>query len=411
MNKEQTPAAPNSAEAAKQEKDGLLVLGDLAAYAAAGFAAIPPAGLERLKWYGLYVQRPREEGRFMLRIKLPGGEVRADQAAAVAEVAARYGRGLVDITTRQDLELHWLEIGDVPAVLAALGAAGLTTRQAAGDCPRNIVASPLAGVDPEEVLDVRPLVASLNAFFDGNRQFSNLPRKFKISLSGHPAYTAQGEINDLSFAPAVKTLAGRKVKGFHVRVGGGLSAQPRLARSLDLFVRPEEVVRLAAGVAAIFRDHGYREKRNHCRLKFLLDDWGAARFEEELRRRTGLRETRGDDVAPGAVRPGWFGWHAQKQPGRAWLGLSVPAGRLTARELQELARLAAACGDGTLRATSDQNLVLLNLEDARREDVLKEAVLLRLTPFPASVTGPAVTCIGRELCPFAVVETDRKSVV
>ena len=244
-------AAPkNHVEAIKAEQDGLEVLGDLPLYASEGFAALSPAAWERLKWYGVYVQRPREDKKLMLRIKLPGGALRADQALRVAELAQRYGRGLVDITTRQDLELHWLDMEDLPAIFAALNACGLTTRQAAGDGPRNIIASPVAGLEPGEVLDVRPLVRELNGFFDGNRDFSNLPRKFKLSISGHPAYAAQGESNDLAFSPAEKVTASERILGFHVRVGGGLATQPQLAKELDVFVRPEEVLTLARGVAA-----------------------------------------------------------------------------------------------------------------------------------------------------------------
>ena len=400
-------AAPkNHVEAIKAEQDGLEVLGDLPLYASEGVAALSPAAWERLKWYGVYVQRPREDKKLMLRIKLPGGALRADQALRVAELAQRYGRGLVDITTRQDLELHWLDMEDLPAIFAALNACGLTTRQAAGDGPRNIIASPVAGLEPGEVLDVRPLVRELNGFFDGNRDFSNLPRKFKLSISGHPAYAAQGESNDLAFLPAEKVTASERILGFHVRVGGGLATQPQLAKELDLFVRPEEVLTVARGVATVFKEHGYRERRNHCRLKYLVADWGEERFLEELLRHTGPLMKKGTSLQAASLSaPGWLGWQAQKQAGRSWLGVAVPAGRLTSKELEALGDMACRYGDGTLSVTADQNLVLLNLASSRKEEILKEPVLLRLTPFPSALEGLALTCPGREVCPFAVLST------
>ena len=399
-------ASKNHVEAIKAALDGLEVLGELPAYARDGFAAVPPAAWERLKWYGVYVQRPREEQKLMLRIKLPGGLMRADQALVVAALAQRYGRGLVDITTRQDLELHWLAVEDLPAMFAALGACGLTTRQAAGDGPRNIIASPVAGVEPGEVIDVRPLVRELDGFFDGNRDFSNLPRKFKISISGHPAYAAQGESNDLSFSPAEKVVGVESILGFHVRVGGGLATQPQLAKELDVFVRPEEVLTLARGVAAVFKEHGYRERRNHCRLKYLLADWGEARFLEELLRHTGPLLRKGTALEAAQVSaPGWLGWQAQKQSGRSWLGLAVPAGRMTSKELEALAKMACLYGDGSLHVSADQNVVLLNLASSCKAEILQEAVLLRLTPFPSALEGLALTCPGKEVCPFAVIST------
>lgn len=395
----------NAVEIAKLEKDGLDVLADIERYAQLGFKEITASDIDRLKWLGLYVQRPKTDERFMLRVKVPGGILNAAQAAAVADLAAEYGRGVVDITTRQSLQLHWVAVEDLPSIFKRLGEVGLTTVAAAGDCPRNIITSPLAGFAVDELFDVQPLVQQLNRFFEYNRDYSNLPRKFKIAITAEPYNSIHAETNDLAFTPAVKEVRGETVQGFHIAVGGGLSNQPQLAAALDIFVRQEEVVKVAAAVAAIFRDYGYREKRNHARLKFVVADWGLAAFTDKLLQITGPLLTRGTDLTKGWNKGLFQGVQPQKQAGLNYLGLTIPAGRLTAADFKELARLATTYGTGALRTTNGQNLVLLNITDAKVAELQAEPLVQKLVQHDSSYAVAAVTCTGKEFCPFAAAET------
>ncbi|WP_416333983.1 nitrite/sulfite reductase, partial [Anaerospora hongkongensis] len=320
----------NNVEKIKLEKDGLDVIHDIERYAELGFAAIDPADFDRLKWYGLYVQRPKSEGLFMLRVKLPGGGLTAGQARAVAAIAKDYTQDRLAITTRQSLQFHGLKVEFLPDIFKRLNEVGLSVVEAAGDCPRNIVSTPLAGIDKDEVLDPRPLITELNQFFEGNREFSNLPRKFKIAITGSVDNSIFAQINDLAFVPAVKEIEGQSVLGFHVLAGGGLSAKPALAIKLDVFVRPEQVLPVASATAALFRDYGYRESRHHARLKYLIQDWGKEKFTAELLALTGPLHTPGEEPAAKSAEGLFYGIHQQKQPGLNYAGLAIPAGQLTA---------------------------------------------------------------------------------
>lgn len=268
----------NKMELTKLEKDGLDVIETIIdKYSKEGWQSIEPSDLDRFKWAGIYQQRPKD-GHFMMRVRIPGGVLSHEQADALAGIAEDYGRDLIDVTTRQAIQYHWLTVESLPDIFERLASVGLSSFEACGDCPRTIVGNPLAGIDPHEVLDTRPIVAELEKFFLGNRDFSNLPRKYKMSISANVYNTGHAQINDLAFTPARKTINGKEEIGFHVWVGGGLSTKPHMARQLDVFCLPEDVVRVAAGVTTIFRDFGYRHKRTHARLKYLVADWGPLRI-------------------------------------------------------------------------------------------------------------------------------------
>lgn len=395
----------NAAEQAKLEKDGLDVVQDIARFAEQGVTALTPGDIERLKWVGLYLQRPKEDGNFMLRIKLPGGLLTAAQARVIAGISRDYGKNGLDITTRHSLQFHWIRLEGLPDIFEKLTQAGLTTLQAAGDCPRGIVVNPLAGIDAEEYLDAAPWGEALYQFFQNNRDFSNLPRKFKIAITGAPHNSIQAELNDISFVPAEKRESGKILYGFHVLVGGGLSSQPQLATELDLFVLPEQVVAVAAAVAAIFRDHGYREKRNHARLKFLLNDWGVEKFTQELLSRTGSLQSGGKRITGTWNGGKFFGIHPQKQAGFYYLGLAIPCGRLTADELQELAGLAERYGDGTLRTTNSQDILIPGIAETVLALLKQEPLVKSQHKLQGTMTAQAITCTGKEFCPFAIIET------
>lgn len=395
----------NHVEFVKLEKDGLESAQDVKGYGNKQFTDLTADDIERLKWLGLYMQSPKTDGYFMLRVKVPGGLINSRQLRVIAGIAKDFGRGIVDITTRQALQFHWLTVNKLPEILERLAQEGLTTIGAAGDCPRNVMGHALAGIDADEVIDTVPLVEELNAFFQSNREFSNLPRKFKISISGSRYNAGHAEINDIAFTPAVKEIDGVETIGFHIMVGGGLSRNPQLAQQVDVFVLPQEVVKVAAAVAAIFRDYGYREKRTHARLKFLVADWGMERFTAELLKITGPLLPQGKDLTIGWNGGYSFGVNKQKQPGLNYIGLPVTAGRASAEEVEELACLAEQYGDGSLRTVNSQNFVLANIPDEKLESLLKEELLQQLNPFSKKFSAYTVSCVGKQFCPFALATT------
>lgn len=402
-----TPEKLNKTELLKLEKDGLDIISDIYRYAETGYETITEDDLNRFKWAGIYEQRPKE-GYFMMRVRIPSGQLNSDQARALASIALDFGRDLVDITTRQAVQYHWLRVEQLPTIFNRLAEVGLSSFEACGDCPRTIVGNPLAGIDPNELIDTTPLVKALSDAFLLNRDFSNLPRKYKISISSSVYNPGHAEINDLAFTPAVKEIDGKEVAGFHVWVGGGLSAKPYLAKQLDIFVTPERVVDIAVGVTTIFRDYGYREKRHLARLKFLVADWGPEKFQEKLLELTGDLPTRGEDKTIGWNAGYFTGVHEQKQAGLSYVGLSVPVGRMSGTELVELARLADTYGDGSLRTCNSQNIVLANIANEKLDRLLREPLLERLTPQPKHFTAFAVSCTGIEFCNLALVETKER---
>lgn len=399
----------NKMELTKLEKDGLDVIETIVnTYSKEGFQSIESSDMDRFKWAGVYQQRPKD-GHFMMRVRIPGGLLNSEQARVLAKIAEDYGRDLVDVTTRQAVQFHWLTVESLADIFDRLAAVGLSSFEACGDCPRTIMGNPLAGIDPHEVLDTRPLVAELEKFFLLNREFSNLPRKYKMSISANIHNAAHAQINDLAFTPAKKTIAGEEVIGFHVWVGGGLSAKPYLAKKLDVFCRPEEVVKVAEGVTTLFRDYGYRQKRTHARLKFLVADWGAEKFKEELVKLVGELEPQGEDLLQGWNGGYFYGIHEQKQKGLYYAGLSVPVGRMDASELVELARLADEYGDGTIGTCNTQNVLIRNIPKDKIAAFQAEPLIVnRFKLQPNTFVGYAVSCTGTEYCNLAIVETKER---
>ncbi|EGL13542.1 MULTISPECIES: ferredoxin--nitrite reductase [Paenibacillus] len=399
----------NKMELVKLQKDGLDVIRTIIEkYALEGYDSIPEDDMNLFKWAGVYQQKPKD-GHFMMRVRINSGVLTSAQARALAGIAEDYGRNLVDVTTRQAIQFHWLTVENLPDIFKRLEEVGLYSYEACGDCPRTIVGNPLAGIDPDELMDTTALVNEVNDFFLMNKDFSNLPRKYKMSISSNVYNSAHAEINCLGFTPAVKIIDGEEVLGFHAWVGGGLSAKPHLAKQLDLFVRPEEVLKVATGVTVIFRDFGYREKRHHARLKFLVADWGPEKFLEKLIELIGPMPTRGEEKVAGWTAAYFDGVHPQKQDGYSYVGLNVPVGRLNAEELRELARISDQYGQGTIRTTMSQNIILSDIPNDRVDDVLQETVLQRLTPFPKRFMSRTVSCTGNEFCNLAIVETKERA--
>jgi ferredoxin-nitrite reductase len=360
--------------------------------------------LLRFKWAGVYQQKPNN-GHFMMRIRIPSGILTSEQARVLGGISQDYGRDLVDVTTRQSIQFHWLRVENLPDIFNRLEKVGLYSYEACGDCPRAIVGNPLAGIDKDELIDTTEITMQVSNFFVLNKDFSNLPRKYKISISGNMYNSAHAEIQDLAFTPATKVIDGKEVIGFHVQVGGGLSAKPYLAKPLNLFVRPEEVLKVAIGVTTIFRDYGYREKRHHARLKFLVDDWGPEKFQEKLEELIGKMPERGEDRTMGWQAAYFDGVHAQKQEGLRYIGLNIPVGRLSGTDLIELARIAEEYGNGSLRTTISQNIIISDIPDDQVDAVLRHPIFTRLTPTPNRFLGRTVSCTGNEFCNLAIVET------
>jgi ferredoxin-nitrite reductase len=397
----------NKFELYKLQKDGLDILNDIDKFAEHGYDSIAEEDFDLLKWAGVYRQRPKD-GHFMMRVKIPSGILNSRQARELAAIARDYGQELMDVTTRQAIQYHWLTPESLPDIFRRLNKVGLSSVEACGDCPRNVLGNPLAGVDPDELFDTTGIVEKVYQYFQGNRDYSNLPRKYKISISASKYNAAHAEINDLAFTPATKKIDGEEVKGFHVHVGGGLSAKPFLAKRLDMFVRPEETLKVAIAVTSIFRDFGYREKRHQARLKFLMADWGPEKFQEQLLKIIGPMPSSGTDLTLGWNAGYFYGVHKQKEEGLNFVGLNVPVGRTNADEFDELARLADSYGDGSIRTCNSQNIVLINIPDEKVDALLQEPLLQRLTPTPLSFTAYSISCTGNEFCNLAIVETKER---
>ncbi|MDP4159437.1 MAG: nitrite/sulfite reductase [Bacillota bacterium] len=392
-------------EKLKLVKDGLDIVEKLPDYKESGFETIDTDERSLLKWAGVNVQKPRDAGYFLMRVKIPTGVINSNQARVLATIANDYGQEIVDLTTRQAFQFHWLTIETIPKVMNILNDAQLHTIGAEGDCPRTITGNPLAGIDPDETIDTREIVQEVATYFQGNREFSNLPRKFKISISSNMYNAGNAQINDLAFTPAVKKTGKNDIYGFQVYVGGGLSANPHLAQKLNLFVLPHEVLKVCIAVTTLFRDYGYRKTRRHARLKFLLADWGRAKFETELLELTGPLETGGTDLTRGWNAGYFYGVHPQKQPGLNYVGLSIPLGRLSPKDLMEVAQCADKYGDGSIRTCLTKNLVLSNIPTENIGELLAEKIIKRFTPNPKPFVGYTVSCTGNEFCNLAVVET------
>ncbi|MDX8365814.1 nitrite/sulfite reductase [Cytobacillus sp. IB215665] len=398
----------NKNEKQKLQKDGLEILNDIPHYAKNGFQSIPKDQWDYFKWAGLYLQKPKEDGYFMMRVNVPSGILTYDQANVLAGISKDYGRGVFDITTRQAVQFHWLTIEQIPDIFKRLESVGLSSVGACGDITRTIVGNPLAGIDGSELFDTEPIVKEVYEFFQHNEDFSNLPRKYKMSISSNVHNAGHAEINCLAFIPATKEIDGKQVAGFHIKVGGGLSARPFLAQELDVFILPEQLKETAIAITTLFRDYGYREKRHLARLKFLVADWGVEKFKEKLEELTGPLLSKGKNELKEWNAGYFYGVHKQKQEGLSYVGFNVPVGRLTADEVFELARISKAYGNGEIRTCNSQNLIIPNIPDEQVDVLLKEQIFNRISINPRNFIAYSVSCTGIEYCNLALVETKER---
>jgi sulfite reductase (ferredoxin) len=393
-------------------------------YQHTGFAGIDPSDLRgRFRWHGLYTQRrpgipggqtallepeELEDEFFMMRIRIDGGALTSDQLRVVADIATTYGRDLADISDRQNVQLHWIRIEDVPAIWEKLEAVGLSTTEACGDCPRVMLGCPLEGVAADSVLDAGPALRATVEKYLGDPAFSNLPRKYKTSISGCARHCTNHEINDCSF---VGVIGPDGTPGFDLWVGGGLSTNPRFAERLGVFVRPEEVSEVWAGVTTVFRDYGYRRQRNHARLKFLMADWGPVKFREVLETEY-LKRALPDGPAPEPSPPHRDHIGVEEQSdGLLAIGATAKVGRTSGTALREVAAIADQHANGRVRLTAQQGIVVLDVAPAAEVNVVDELDALGFAVRPSAFRRGTIACTGIEFCKLALTETKGRAEV
>jgi sulfite reductase (ferredoxin) len=410
----------NGNEQFKKDDDGLNVRTRIETiYSKRGFDSIDPNDLRgRMRWWGLYTQRkpgidggktavlePEEldDKYFMLRVRIDGGRLTVAQLRTIGEISEQYARGTADITDRQNIQLHWIRIEDVPAIWQKLEAVGLSTTEACGDCPRVIIGSPVAGIAADEIIDGTPAVDEIHDRYIGNKEFSNLPRKFKTAISGSPVQDVVHEINDVAFVGVEHPEHG---PGFDLWVGGGLSTNPRLAERLGTWVPLDEVADVWAGVVGIFRDYGYRRLRNRARLKFLMADWGPEKFRQVLEDEY-LKRKLVDGPAPAEPSQKWrdhIGVHPQ-QDGRYYIGFAPRVGRVDGTTLTKIAELAGAHGSDRLRTTVEQKMIILDVTEDQVDSLVAGLEALDFQVRPSPFRRGTMACTGIEFCKLAIVET------
>jgi sulfite reductase (ferredoxin) len=405
-------------ERLKREKNPWLAFDEVRAFAREGRASVLPEWANfYFKWWGVYTQgdgvgatggkggEGLASDYFMMRIGIPNGIVSASQLRLIGGLTRKYARNLADITVRQAIQLHWLTIESLPEVVEALDAAGLSPKGACGDVTRNVTGCPLAGVAADELVDASPLADEITALLKGNPEFYNLPRKFKVSVTGCPSWCSHPEINDVGLTA---TEHNGQI-GYSLRVGGGLSKEPHLAVRLDAFVLPDQAVRVVRAVAEIFRaQQRLRENRNEARLKylFLKEGWTAESFLADLQSRLDFTLLPAvPEIVPEDIFRDHTGIHPQRTPGLSYVGASVLRGRLSGEQLEAAAELSERFGSGALRTTVSQNLLFIDVPNKKAAELAQELNKLGLHVEGSSFWRGAVACTGTEFCKLAITET------
>ncbi|MET8827930.1 nitrite/sulfite reductase [Streptomyces sp. NPDC004610] len=410
----------NGNEQFKKDDDGLNVRTRIETiYSKRGFDSIDPNDLRgRMRWWGLYTQRkpgidggktailePEEldDEYFMLRVRIDGGRLTTRQLRVIGEISQEFARGTADLTDRQNVQYHWIRIEDVPEIWNRLEAVGLSTTEACGDTPRVILGSPVAGIAADEIIDGTPAIEEIQRRVIGNKEFSNLPRKFKSAISGSPLLDVAHEINDIAFVGVNHPEHG---PGFDLWVGGGLSTNPKIGVRLGAWVPLADVPEVYEGVISIFRDYGYRRLRTRARLKFLVADWGPEKFRQVLQDEY-LGRPLADGPAPAQPVERWrdhVGAHRQND-GRYYVGFAPRVGRVDGATLTKIAELAEAHGSGRVRTTAEQKMVVLDIEEDQVASLSEALEALDLTVTPSPFRRGTMACTGIEFCKLAIVET------
>ncbi len=391
-------------------------------YAHRGFDSIDPGDMRgRFRWWGLYTQRrpgidggktatlePEEldDRYFMLRVRIDGGQLNLEQLRTIADISVEHGRDTADLTDRQNIQLHWIDVRDVPTIWERLESVGLSTQEACGDCPRVILGSPVAGVSEDEIIDATPAIEAIESRYIGDKAFSNLPRKYKTAISGHPGHDVVPQINDIAFVGAIHPEHG---PGFDVWVGGGLSTNPMLAKRLGAWVPLDEVPAAWEGITSVFRDYGYRRLRSRARLKFLIADWGIEKFREVLETEY-LDRKLIDLEAPEAPETpvDHVGVFRQKD-GRFIVGAAPSVGRVSGSLLNQIADVVEAHGSTRVRTTPMQKLLVLDVEEDQVEPLIVALAELGLNARPSQWRRNTMACTGIEYCKLAIVETKERA--
>ncbi|GBG59629.1 hypothetical protein CBR_g49893 [Chara braunii] len=372
----------------------------------------------RFKWLGLFHRRKHQYGRFMMRLKLPNGVINSRQTRFLANCIKKYGpNGCADVTTRQNCQIRGVVNEDVPAILKGLSQVGLTSLQSGMDSVRNPVGNPLAGIDPSEIIDTRPYNQALSNYITGNGtgnlEITNLPRKWNVAVVGSHDLYEHPHINDLAYIPAMKD--GKM--GFNLLVGGFFSPKRcEEAIPLDAWVHEQDVVPLCHAVLTTFRDLGARSNRQKCRMMWLIDDLGVECFRQEVEKRmlpskVLERAAPEDLINQSWKRRDYFGVHPQKQQGLSYVGIHIPVGRLQACDMYELARIADEFGNGELRLTVEQNMIIPNVCNERVERLLAEPLLKKFSPVPSRFMSGLVACTGNQFCGLALIETKQAALM
>ncbi|MEV7286230.1 nitrite/sulfite reductase [Streptomyces sp. NPDC093252] len=410
----------NGNEQFKKDDDGLNVRTRIETiYSKRGFDSIDPNDLRgRMRWWGLYTQRkpgidggktailePEEldDEYFMLRVRIDGGRLTTRQLRVIGEISQEFARGTADLTDRQNVQYHWIRIEDVPEIWNRLEAVGLSTTEACGDTPRVILGSPVAGIAADEIIDGSPAIDEIQRRVIGNKEFSNLPRKFKSAISGSPLLDVAHEINDIAFVGVDHPEHG---PGFDLWVGGGLSTNPKIGVRLGAWVPLDDIPDVYEGVISIFRDYGYRRLRTRARLKFLVADWGPEKFRQVLEDEY-LKRPLVDGPAPAQPVERWrdhVGAHRQKD-GRYYVGFAPRVGRVDGATLTKIAELAEAHGSGRVRTTAEQKMIVLDIEEDQVASLSEGLEALDLTVTPSPFRRGTMACTGIEFCKLAIVET------
>jgi sulfite reductase (ferredoxin) len=397
-------------------------LEEIRRFAREGFQSIPAEWIGTyFRWWGVYTQGDgagvtggtggvgKALQRFMVRIRIPNGMMTSHQLRTIADLTRRHANGIADLTVRQNIQLHWVTIESLPEVLDGLWQVGLNTTGACGDVVRNVTGCPVAGVDHDEIVDASPLVQEVSQLLAGNAEFYNLPRKFKISITGCKAWCPYPEINDIGLTAITRTIDGKPEVGFSLRVAGGLSTDPYLGARLNAFVRWNQVVPAVKGIAELFRDSDVlREHRERARLKFLFlrHGWTAERFQHELQERIGFQfDPAVEEHPPDDVYRDHVGIHRQKQPGRSYVGAVVLRGRITADQMQSAADLAERYAGGELRATNMQNLLVVNVPTINADSLAQGLNEIGFQVKGSAFARGTVACSGTEFCKLAITET------
>jgi NAD(P)H-nitrite reductase large subunit len=402
----------NKIELVKQAQDGLDALDDIHRLAARdNWAEMTEEDKHRFKWHGLFFRVPTP-GNFMLRLRLEGGRTSARQFRVIADLSDEYGKGFCDLTTRQQIQLRWFTLGDVPDIWRRLEEVGLHSKQTGMDNVRGVCGCPVAGLTPHELLDASEVIRDLDALLVGNKEFTNLPRKFNVTITGCLENCCHPETQDIGLVPAYRELDGGQVNGFNVLVGGKQgSGGYRPATPLDMFTRPEDAAAVCAQITRVFRDHGSRATRVRARMAFLIEDKGVRWFRSELERRLGRTLLKAGTDLRKKHHVDHLGINPQKHarhhdgPALYYVGLLVPAGRIATAQMRGVADLAERYGNGDLRVTTGQNLIIPNVPESRLGALMDEPLFLDLPYDPSPIMRGLVTCTGNDYCGMALIDT------